>query len=85
MTIMDGEGEKHDDSKKLADFLVFREDQKRFWTAYDRQNAEHQQQRRDTELRGRLDADVTNSRDSVSEQNSQTEQDQAGASRDTSQ
>ena len=81
---MDGEGEKHDDSKKLADFLAFREDQERFWAAYDRQNVEHQQQRRDTELRGRLDADVTNSRDSVSE-NSQTEQDQAGASRDTSQ
>ena len=85
MTIMDGEGEKHDDSKKLADFLAFREDQERFWAAYDCQNAEHQQQRRDTELRGRLDAEVINSRDSVSEQNSQTEQDQAGASRDTSQ
>ena len=37
---MDGEGEKHDDSKKLADFLAFREDQERFWAAYDRHNAE---------------------------------------------
>ena len=82
---MDGEGEKHDDAKKLADFLAFREDQERFWSAYDRQNAEQQHQRRDAELRGRLDAEVTNSSDSVSDQSSQTEQNQAGAIRDTSQ
>ena len=80
---MDGEGEKHDDAKKLADFVAFREDQERFWAAYDRQIAEQQQQRRDAELRGRLDAEVTNSSDSVSEQSRQTEQNQAGASRDT--
>jgi len=82
---MDGEGEKHDDAKKQADFLAFPEDQERFWAAYDRQTAEYRQQRHDAELRRRLDAEVTNSSDSVSEQSSQAEQDQAGASRDTSQ